>query len=213
MTGFNGHGPVVGIDIDGTLGDYHAHFIRFAEGYTGRPLPRPEDLNPAMAFREYLGLGKQTYRACKLAYRQGGMKRSMPVFPHASELTRNIRKAGIGVVITTSRPYLQLGNVDPDTRHWLKRNGIQFDELMWGENKYRDLRKKFGTRVVTVLEDLPSMIDQAFQCQIGPIIRDQPYNRHKHEGPKGERLPRALDLEQAARYILSDLENWKAAGF
>jgi hypothetical protein len=210
---FNGHGPVVGIDIDGTLGDYHAHFIRFAEGYTGRDLPSPADINPAMPFRQFLGIGKQTYRDCKLAYRQGGMKRSMPVYPHARDLTVNLRKAGVEVIICTSRPFNQLGNVDGDTRHWLKRNGIQFDGLMWGENKYRDLRRRFGIRIVTVLEDLPSMVDQAFESRLGPIIRDQPYNRHKHEGPKGEMLQRALNLEQAQRYILSDLENWKEAGF
>lgn len=213
MTGFNGNGPVVGIDIDGTLGDYHAHFIRFAEGYTGRSLPNPADINPAMPFRRFLGLGQRTYRECKLAYRQGGMKRSMPVYPHARELTVGLRKAGIEVIICTSRPFNQLGNVDPDTRHWLKRNGIQFDGLMWGENKYRDLRKRFGTRIVTVLEDLPGMVDQAFQCGIGPILRDQPYNRHKTGGPKMEALPRAYGLPEAERMILNDLKNWREAGF
>lgn len=137
----------------------------------------------------------------------------MPVYPHAAELTRNLRKAGVEVWICTSRPHLQLGNVDPDTRHWLRRNGIQYDNLLWGENKYRDLAKAAGVRVVTVLEDLPEMVDQAFQSHLSPIIRDQPYNRHKHEGPKGEQLPRALSLEQAERLILTDLEIWKKEGF
>lgn len=137
----------------------------------------------------------------------------MPVYPYARELTVNLRKAGVTVIICTSRPYLQLGNVDPDTRHWLKRNGIQFDGLMWGENKYRDLRREYGVRVVTVLEDLPEMIDQAFECGLGPVIRDQPYNRHKHEGPKGEQLPRAVNLQNAENLILSDLEIWREAGF
>jgi hypothetical protein len=204
----------VGIDIDGTLGDYHRHFIRFAEGYTGRDLPDPADINPALPFSKFLGLGSSTYRACKLAYRQGGMKRSMPVYDHARELTVNLRKAGLEVWVCTSRPYLQLGNVDPDTRHWLRRNGIQYDRLLWGENKYRDLVREAGqTRVVTVLEDLPKMVDQAFGSHVGPIIRDQPYNRHKFEGPKGEMLPRALSLEQAERMILSDLDNWRSCGF
>lgn len=213
MSRFNGDGPIVGIDIDGTLGNYHAHFIRFAEGYTGRTLPDPADINPAMPFRRFLGLGERTYRECKLAYRQGGMKRSMPVYEHAAELTRNLRKAGIEVWITTSRPYLQLGNVDPDTRHWLRRNGIQFDYLLWGENKYRDLSRRAGLRVVTVLEDLPKMVDQAFESHLSPIIRHQPYNLHKFEGPKGEMLPRALDLKQAERMILGDLDNWRTCGF
>lgn len=57
------------------------------------------------------------------------------------------------------------------------------------------------------------MVDQAFESHLSPIIRDQPYNRHKFEGPKGEVLPRALSLVQAERIILGDLENWRASGF
>lgn len=200
---FNGEGPVVGIDIDGTLGDYHGHFIKFAEMWIGRQLPSAEDVNPALPFSRFLGISKPIYRQIKLAYRQGGMKRSMPCYPGARELTVGLRRAGCEVWICTSRPFNQLGNVDSDTRHWLRRNGIQYDNVLWGERKYISLRQMAGDRVVAILEDLPKMVEQSESCGIRAVLRDQPYNRHM------DAFYRALDLD-GARIILSEmLSQWK----
>jgi phosphoglycolate phosphatase-like HAD superfamily hydrolase len=173
--------PVVALDLDGTLGDYHLHFTRFAREWTGRPMPEPEDINPGEPFHKHLGLSKDTYRQCKLAYRQGGMKRSMPVYPGASEMIRRFRQAGAGVWICTTRPYLRLDNIDPDTRHWLRRNHIQYDGVLYGHNKYRDLARDVGADdVVAVLDDLVAMLDQASDLGMPAYLRDQPYNRYTH---------------------------------
>lgn len=203
MPRFNGDGPIVGIDIDGTLGDYHSHFIRFAEMYTGRELPSPRDINPGEKFSKFLGLGKSTYRQVKMAYRQGGMKRSMPCYVGARGITVALRKAGVEVWICTSRPFNQLGNVDGDTRHWLKRHGIQHDYVLWGENKYRDLSRRAGGRVAAVLEDLPEMCDQAIGSNLTPILRDQPYNAHYVNAV------RVFDLPSAKDVLLHQVDLWK----
>lgn len=172
--------PVVALDIDGTLGDYHRHFIEFARGWTGRDLPSPESINPGIPLHKHLGMSKATYRQCKLAYRQGGMKRSMPAYEDASELTRSLRKQGADVWICTTRPYLRLDTIDPDTRHWLRRNGIQFDGILYGEHKYSDLVRIVGKdRVVGVLDDLPEVLDRARSIGLSCYLRDQPYNRYR----------------------------------
>ena len=169
--------PVVGLDIDGTMGDYHGHFTRFAEQWSGRDMPQPDLNTDGVPLYKWLGMSKSTYRQCKLAYRQGGMKRSMPAYPGARELTRAIRNAGAEVWITTTRPYLRLDNIDPDTRHWLRRNGIQHDGVLYGEHKYRDLKKYLGDRVLFVVDDLPEMVTQARDIGLTGLLRDQPYNR------------------------------------
>ncbi len=208
---------VVALDIDGTLGDYHGHFLRFAEGWFGRSMPDPAAINPGMPLHKFMAASKGTYRQCKLAYRQGGLKRSMPAYAGARELTVEIRKAGAEVWICTTRPYLRLDNIDPDTRHWLRRTGIQYDGVIWGENKYRDLAKIVGpARVVTVLEDLPALCEQAaHSCRVIPLLRDQPYNR-KSIDRLGEIDPaeqynydRIDDLYQARRRIVGKIEIWK----
>lgn len=201
----NGTGPVIGIDIDGTLGDYHSWFISFAEMYTGRKLPDPADINPGENFSRFLGLSKSLYRQIKLAYRQGGLKRGMPCYPGAGLLCSSLRGKGAEIWICTSRPFNQLGNVDPDTRHWLRRNGIQYDNVLWGERKYIDLHKRAGDRVVAILDDLPEMVLQANMLGIPAVLRSQPYNRHIDPEWRVESL-------DGAAYVLEQLlEEWKEA--
>ena len=201
------------LDIDGTLGDYHGHFLRFAEGWIGKKMPRPEEINPGLPLHKLMAVSKQTYRQCKLSYRQGGLKRSMPAYPGARLLSTEVRKAGAEVWICTTRPYLRLDNIDPDTRHWLRRNGIQDDGVLWGEHKYRDLVKNVGLdRIVCALDDLREMTTQAEQLGITAILRDQPYNK-PCDGRYSEflYLTRARDLNEARHLIIEQIHRWKAA--
>lgn len=170
--------PVVALDIDGTLGAYHAHFTKFCAAWTGRPMPSVNEPTGGVPFHKHLGISKATYRKVKLAYRQGGMKRSMPVYPGVGELTRYIRSKGVQVWICSTRPYLSMDNIEPDTRHWLReRAHAQYDNALFGEHKYRTLAKMVGKeKVVMVVDDLPAMVDQACELGLPAYIRTQPYN-------------------------------------
>jgi len=161
--------PVVALDIDGTLGPYHAHFTKFASEWVGRELPHTYD--GSVPFNKWLGLSKPTYRRIKLAYRRGGLKRSMPAYEGAAEMTRLIRLRKARIVICTTRPFLSLDEVEADTVHMLKRRGIQYDYIISGENKYRDLCKLVDkSRVVMVLEDQDDMLLQALSLGL-PAVR------------------------------------------
>lgn len=175
----NGHGiPLVALDIDGTLADYHTHFLQFAERWIGKPMPHPKDINPGKRLSEWMGVEHSVYQECKLAFRQGGLKRWMPAYDGASNLTSSIAHMGAEVWICTTRPYLRLDNIDPDTREWLARNGIHYDAVLFGEHKYAELARQAGDRVVAVFDDLPEQCDQAVGQGFNTWVRDQPYNRH-----------------------------------
>lgn len=175
--------PVVGLDIDGTSGDHHGHFTNFAEAWLGRPLPSAAQYAGDVQFHKHLGISRDTYNKIKLAYRQGGMKRSMPVYEGIGEFTKYVRSHGVQIWICTTRPYLNLSNIDPDTRHWVKeRAKMQFDGILYGPHKYRDLASAVGVeRVVCVYDDLPSMIDQAKSLGIPAWMRAQSYNEHRSD--------------------------------
>jgi phosphoserine phosphatase len=197
--------PLVALDLDGTLGDYHRHFERFAQMWTGREIVwDPEIVGP---FYKQLGMSKAVYRQCKLAYRMGGMKRSIPVFDGAAEMVRAIRGAGVGVAACTTRPYLAMSTIDLDTQHWLRRNGIKVDHILYGEHKYRDLVKSVGKdRIVCALDDDLSQLGVALNLGITPILR-------RNEANKGyeQELGRwfASDLRQAQEIILHLIEQHK----
>lgn len=168
--------PLVALDLDGTLGDYHRHFERFAQMWTGRDIKwDPGLIGP---FYKQLGMSKAVYRQCKLAYRMGGMKRSIPIFEGASELTKAIRGAGVGIAACTTRPYLAMSTIDLDTQHWLRRNGITVDHILYGEHKYRDLVKSVGKqRIVCALDDDLSQLGVASRLGIVPIMRRNEANQ------------------------------------
>lgn len=202
--------PVVALDIDGTLSDYHGHFLRFAEGWIGKPMPLATDINPGLPLYRHMRVSKGTYRACKLAYRQGGLKRSMPCYEGSSELTRALRKAGAEVWICTSRPYLRFESVDGDTRHWLRRNKIQYDGVIWGAYKYRTLcRDVEPFRIVAALDDLPPMYEQAAKLGISAFLRDQPYNQPVKGAEIRESYRRIFDISEAQAIFLKEISNWK----
>lgn len=204
-----GQKPVVAIDIDGTLCDYHAHFLHHAEMWLGRPMPPADENTGGVPLYKWMGVSKATYRQCKLAYRQGGWKRSMPCYAGAADLCRSIRKAGAEVWICTTRPYLRLDNIDPDTRHWLRRNHIQYDGVIFGDRKYRELARIVGVEnVVAVLDDLPALVEQAWSVGVSvAILRDQPYNRYYQPGIQ----PRVEDMWQAKTAILEELARRRAS--
>jgi hypothetical protein len=180
--------PVLALDIDGTSGDYHGHFTWFAELYTGMAMPPPDKYTGGVPFHKHLGVSRSTYNTMKLAYRQGGFKRSMPAFDGIGEFTRHVRRKGVQVWICTTRPYLRLDNIDPDTRHWLRRNGLQYDAVLYGPHKYRDLVRAVGAdRVLMVIDDLPKMIEQADSLGLVSVLRSQPYNTYWDSSGKAHR--------------------------
>jgi hypothetical protein len=197
----NGYGkPIIAMDIDGTMADYHGWFLKFAELYLGKPMPAAHEINPGKPLHEHMRIGKPKYREVKLAYRQGGMKRAMPVldgahalasairapFGHRVSLNRGIsyvRGLGCELWVCTTRPYLRLDNIDPDTREWMRRNKFKYDALLFdsvgGDNKYQELWRQAGERVVAAVEDLPEQAERALRAGVPYVLlRDQPYNRH-----------------------------------
>lgn len=171
--------PIVAVDIDGTLADYHRHFLKFACQWLGR-----EDDKKAMGYTggvslaEHLDIPIHTYREIKLAFRQGGMKRSAPMFPGARDLCLMLRNLGVELWITTTRPYLRLDNIDPDTREWLRRNDIDYDHLFYDEDKYAQLLLRVDReRVVAVLDDELENIVRASELGLPTVWRRAHANR------------------------------------
>lgn len=209
--------PVVALDLDGTLVDYHPHFIRFANLYFGTCID-PYGYDAREPFCRYLGVGKASYRQCKLAYRRGQMKRSVPLlpepYPNARELTREVRSWGCDVWICTTRPYLSHDEVDDATRHNLRRHGVQYQGILWGEHKYRELVRTIGReRVVAVLDDVPEMCQQAEGLGLPVAFAVRPHNAEQYSQAVRAgvgRWPTAISHNDTVSWVRMQLEKWEA---
>lgn len=186
MTRLPADSPVVALDIDGTLADYYGHFHWFAEMYLQRKLNLEWSRQHRGEFSEALGLEKSVYRQIKLAYRQGGMKRSIEPINGAGNEVRTLRKAGIGVWICTTRPWNRLDNIDPDTSFWIEHNLGRVDGVIYGEDKYLDLMDIVGKeRILGVIDDLPENIDKAKSLGLNWAIARGPHNDWWSESQNG----------------------------
>jgi hypothetical protein len=197
--------PIVAVDIDGTLGNYHDHFTAFASDYTGILLPRSYD--GGCKFYEWLEIDLIKYREIKLAYRQGGLKRSMPLIPNAAYFMEQVRRAGAEVWVTTTRPYLRLDNIDPDTRAWAERHGIGFEHLLYDEDKYAQLADRVDCeRVVFVLDDLKEQLERANTL----FGTDVPWQHHAvwNSHPNAHWSQGHSNLRELAAVATSMVETW-----
>jgi len=200
--------PVVAIDIDGTMGMYHAHFLKFAAGYLNRRVLHHYVGN--QPFKEWFctnyGCTIDTWHDIKLAYRQGSLKRTMPAYPDARRLCSFIQEAGAELWVTTTRPYIRHDNIDPDTREWLRRNHVPYDYLIYDGHKYKKLAQLAGAeRVCAVLDDLEEELLEASQqfSPMVPILRSNEYNRAITFAP------RVTNLEMAGRFINDRIKHWR----
>ena len=197
--------PVVALDIDGTMAMYHEHFLMFATGYFNQDTTREfcNSYPGTMSLADYLGITKEEYRQCKLAFRQGGLKRTMPPLGAPNTLTSTLRMMECEIWVTTTRPYQRLDNVDPDTREWLARNEVLYDGLIYDEDKYARLIDIVGKeRIVAVLEDEPEQYEAARALGLPVYLLWRPHNRHAN-------IPSMPDQASAMRAIAAEVKSWR----
>jgi len=209
--------PIVSVDIDGTLAGYHFHWFRFAKewlGEDGDTLLRWLRYDGTADLATHMGLDKRTYRQMKLAYRQGGMKRSMPVMPGALFLMTTLLVMDVEIWLTTTRPYLQIGNVDEDTREWLRRQQLPFDHLLYTDRKYEELVTQVNAdRIACVIEDqVYPEYSEAVNLGLPALLVRTPYNEGaiREAGSTGPNMPQVVDGLDAARAMTMILVNeWR----
>jgi hypothetical protein len=138
---------IVGIDVDGVLGEYHDYFVQFAK-------------TRGHAFDDFWELKKAlptiVYEQLKSEYRQSGWKADMPVRKGAVELTHKLKEMGYQIVILTARPYKEYSRIYPDTLSFLNKNDIKFDAIIWDEQKHIKIINKFPN-MEFMIEDTPSI--------------------------------------------------------
>ncbi len=201
--------PIVALDIDGTMGMYHEHFLAMATEYIG--LQVEWDSTVDGDFSDALGIDKATYRQIKLAYRQGGFKRWMPARRGIPQMTQMLLDQDVEKWITTTRPYLRLDQTDPDTRFWLEQQSISYDALLYDEDKYQVLAERVDkSRVVAILDDLPEQViaaAESFNSDV-PLMILTPWNRPWVGRVQDLGIEIVCDLYEAREVITRRLEKW-----
>jgi hypothetical protein len=204
--------PVAAIDIDGTLADYHERFINFAVNWLGHGYYKPrgqlayDGTEPHREwFTRVMNVDVTTFRTIKLAFRQGGMKRTMPIYRESVQTVEYARSCGADVWLTTTRPWERFDRVDPDTRHWLSEHNIEFDGLIYDDAKMKALAERVDPElVIAVVDDLTEVLQEANELfpNAVTILRKTIHNRGvtwRHEGYMGD----------VRRWINESVQRWR----
>jgi hypothetical protein len=202
--------PVVACDIDGTLGDYHRHLNDFAAKWLGIQDFGLTPYRGGEPHREWFcrnfEVDETTFRQIKLSYRQGGLKRWMPMWSDAFDFCQSVRLAGAELWLTTTRPYEKFDRTDPDTREWLDRHDIHFDALIYEEDKYEALQARAGERVCFVLDDLTEQLERAENLWPGTTVKIARVSNELEFWPVV-----SFSLHTAGKMAKGHIEDWKAA--
>jgi hypothetical protein len=203
--------PVVVWDVDGTLANYHEHLAWFVALYWNlgeAAYLRGTHWDGLGNFEDVLGITQLQYREAKLAFRQGGQKRTMPIYQDGGIRTViGMSHGGCDTWYATSRPWARLDAVDPDTRFWLEKHGLPLSGILYDEDdKYGKLISDHldPARIIGVVEDLPEQYDRGVELGLPMIQVARPHNRGE-----GVKRPNRVDMRDVAGQLQENLRKWK----
>ena len=194
------------VDIDGTLANYHGSLIEFVDKFWDQEFSWAfGTYDGSCDMADYYNIEKEKYRIAKLAYRQGGNKRFMPLMYGAFEFMEWLSSKPVEIWLTTNRPYLRHDNIDTDTRWWLNKNDIKFHGIVYEDSgKYEQLIATVDQeRILLVIDDLPERVMEADFLGLEAFQIQTAYNRAARWNGQGG------GFLNARSRIIKKLDAWK----
>lgn len=168
--------PILITDMDGTLADWRASFIRYVKDMGFLPL---EDTQENMSIETSLGITYDTYLKLKRDFESSGHYQQLLPIPEAIDFVRD-SMVGSDLVVFTARPAKTLKRIWWDSWLWLQSYGITPKILRIGNEErieYALLQKSKGHEVL-MFDDNPHLAFRAAMSDIDVILKTTPYNHH-----------------------------------
>lgn len=127
----NKYRNIVLIDIDGILANYPDYFIN-----------KFNEVNHTN-YKNYNDIPVKDRDFYKDIYRKSGEKANIPLCKNAKQFLHNLRNNGYTIILFTNRPVYLYKNITIDTIKWALKNELEFDTILYSENKMLDVIKKF----------------------------------------------------------------------
>lgn len=170
--------PIVMVDIDGVLADYPQSFYNFVNKKLGTSYD-PEKQNDYDICRA-MGLTREKYEELKFEYRESGYKRDIDTIDGAVSSMKILKDSGFLIVVFTARPVSEHNRIEIDTYHWLEKNQIPFDALLFAEKKHEELAKFYKHfKPICFIEDSESNADYLSNDGINVVLFNKPYQHNK----------------------------------
>lgn len=159
---------IVAIDIDGVLADYPKCFIEFVNKKKKTSFANLFELKKEMTTKDIEEM-KHEYRSC-------GVKAHLPIIYGAPKFTRELKKAGFTIILTSARPYKVYNRIYSDTLIWLKKNNIMYDYIVWDSEKHLQAIKNYP-KMMFMIEDDARYANQVGECGYPVYLLSTIYNK------------------------------------
>ena len=177
---------VVGVDIDGILANYPRSLVDFMNSEQCRQMI-PElnswgEFDPELAttyniFNDY-GIEREVANKVKHLYRETGYKRQIPVYDDAKQFLDTLRAKGYVISLVTSRPYHEYNRIFADTMDWLNDNELQYDVVLWAEDKGTKITEEFGVENIEFfVDDVADYANSVADRGIRTYLMNKTYNQ------------------------------------
>lgn len=119
------------IDIDGVLAEFPEFFIKcFNKAHNTK-------------YKYYNDIPLEMRNVYKEYYRTSGKKADIPLLPYVKEFLSTLKHQQYTVILFTNRPVYLYKNIAYDTTKWMVNNNLQYDAILFAEDKMLDVIKKF----------------------------------------------------------------------
>jgi len=169
---------IIGLDLDGTTGDYAGTLLRAMAKQAG--LTTPADIDAYLATKgepsDYEMTSwfptREAFVTTHTAAVDDGLYLNIPVFPGASEKLWALSDEGHDIHIVTSRfvGHRRNNRVVHHTAEWLDKNDIPYRSIHF-------VKDKFLLKCDVFVDDAPTNIEKLREAGFEVIIYDAPYNR------------------------------------
>lgn len=120
------------VDIDGVLAQFPEYFIKcFNKEYN-------------TDYKYYDDIPVEIRNVYKEYYRASGMKAEIPLLYNAKEFLNVLKQMNYTIILFTNRPVYLYKNIAYDTTKWAVINNLQYDAILFAEDKMLDVIKKFN---------------------------------------------------------------------
>ena len=110
------------LDIDGPISKYPQCWIDYIN------IEENSNFTSKQEAKEKIGL--ENYKKLKHSYRLSDYKANLPVNDDIYIIIENLRKLNYSILLMTSRPFMFYPELFSNTKNWLERNNIYFDQLL-----------------------------------------------------------------------------------
>ena len=125
----------IGIDIDDTISETFETLLPYAQKYTIEELKRESKINMNQDFLNHFyivymnGWTKEEAMEFWSKY-YGEILKNVNIKKFASEVINQLRKEGHKIYLITARWDMPNDNIQEITKQWLKKNELEYDELI-----------------------------------------------------------------------------------